>query len=295
MFGYLYNNDDQLAQQNIIIQQELEQFVGKALSNAILITVEIEEVQQPQIGFQITYDADQPIFTQSMLPIVQIDYDQQPQGRLQQWEVKYDDVDSVVIWPIPIFSAPAQRLTPMASSYSISKAPRSWIPRAAMMETAPVELIQYPPGVISRGWDTDADQQKQQDLGFQADSQQEREFTNFLIIPEILDNDAENQKFQLPYQIELQADDNVEKITIPPPLVDFTWDNDAENQLLQAGWFQDSWEGSEVIKLFPVVVQVFILGTGTAIQTVSASGSATPMGGGGTIQPLINAAGDLLP
>lgn len=261
MYGYLYNIEDGVVKQDSLAQQELEIFI--------------------QLG---------------SAPIVQIDYEQQPLTPLQQFQISHDNVDTLVVWPIP----PGAYVVPalMASSLHISKRQRYWMSKAAMMELSGIEQPQYSLGVTinldnsydnqipqlpyqsdrdvidttveritipTMEWDTDADQQKLSPVSFNADTLADEE-VELITLPAIVatftwDDVSENSKQQANYFKDHLSDECVELITISPAIKDFTWDSGAEYQLLQPGLAINYWDGREVL---PAIATIFVQGFGSA-------------------------------
>jgi hypothetical protein len=208
----------------------------------------------------------------------------------QLWQVRWDEVDTEVIWPVPVYNPPAEFKAVPASVINLSRKQRYWTWKAAMFDALGVETQP----IVSTGWElTDTEQQMNQlptfgqdelsDTGIELiqlkvgvgkvfDDIQElmypdwikdhltTEMVEVIITPSFVtalsawDNDGDNRLQQLPYTLDIDiVDAGVEKITVSSG-----WDTDADNQFQQPGWYidvEDEREGVPKIILNPGIVR----------------------------------------
>jgi hypothetical protein len=165
----------------------------------------------------------------------------------------------------------------------------------------------------------DPDQQHQ----FQFDYYFDKEFSDIVLwpIPEphhviqprpaSVTNMSRKQRIWVSKAAMMESFVNPERFVPPAPII-YGWDTDTENQFLQPAWGLDYWEEQDI--QFPVVIIIFVLGTGSVSITTLASGeidttnatgaigsitsgtgSVNQTAGAGGVTPLIDPGGKLLP
>lgn len=107
-----------------------------------------------------------------------------------------------------------------------------------------IELIILSQGVLS-GWDQDVERQIPMPTTFSYDSQEERELSNFVIVPNYVEPDEQHYVFPVWAKVEIEEQDRAILLQYGAGVIE-GWDWNYGQELYNPSWYIDVWEERDV-------------------------------------------------